>query len=666
MEAWEDPASQFRGAATALANTWSGMLSMMSDAWFQFRNLVMEGGVFDFIKAALAEFLEFIKQLKEEGRLQEWAQEMAIFVLEAISKMAQGVGILIDAWWGLRMLWDVIKIAFGHFALFVNKGILLMGEALLWVSEQFNEFIQNLGNMGQVLKFVPGFRMIGQAMVLASDSAKDMTKSWEESTKQAAFAVKFWNEIVEESSKELDVLAGQESAYKRVNAILDRITKRAAEFRQAAIDAADAPARVKPDLIPEAALEAQLRSAVTRGAQIAQTALQQLEITYDQGVVKFQEYWDKREQITNERFQKEIDVLNQLADRETDPTKKLKALDLAFAKEEEFFRATEALAQERLTAEAESERQILETKQLFSEQKLRLAETEAERTALMREQELIDLELRQEQEMQMLIDFHASQEEQTELHRLHELERDKVTNDQRVEASALSNQQINDSLGTLEGAFSDLYQVAGQESKEFFVGQKALAIAQTTISAVAAAQKAFEGVAGLGPVGLALATVQAAIALASGMARVALIRSQTLALGGKVKGYSPTSKSDNIPIQATAGEFMQPVRSVRHYGMGVMEAIRRRAIPKEILQDFALPSIRPNHKVAFQSGGAVAAGATTSGAGSAREEQPININNIIDPQMMDQYVATKPGQRNVMNVLSQNQFQLRQIVLGEQ
>lgn len=62
---------------------------------------------------------------------------------------------------------------------------------------------------------------------------------------------------------------------------------------------------------------------------------------------------------------------------------------------------------------------------------------------------------------------------------------------------------------------------------------------------------------------------------------------QYKAEGGTIDGYSPHEKADNIPIMATAGEYMQPVKSVQHYGVNVMEAIRERKIPKEALQGFA-------------------------------------------------------------------------------
>jgi len=54
--------------------------------------------------------------------------------------------------------------------------------------------------------------------------------------------------------------------------------------------------------------------------------------------------------------------------------------------------------------------------------------------------------------------------------------------------------------------------------------------------------------------------------------------------GGMVGGWSPHSKADNIPIMATAREFMQPVRAVNYYGADAMEALRRLSVPREELR----------------------------------------------------------------------------------
>lgn len=73
------------------------------------------------------------------------------------------------------------------------------------------------------------------------------------------------------------------------------------------------------------------------------------------------------------------------------------------------------------------------------------------------------------------------------------------------------------------------------------------------------------------------------------MAEEAGFRSVTkLAGGGSVPGQSPHPRADNIPIWATAGEFMQPVSTVNYYGVDVMEALRRQLIPRRFFTAIGL------------------------------------------------------------------------------
>lgn len=215
-------------------------------------------------------------------------------------------------------------------------------------------------------------------------------------------------------------------------------------------------------------------------------------------------------------------------------------------------------------------------------------------------------------------------------------------------------------IGKAGDAFKDMYDATGQKSKEFFYAWKAMQIAETIISTYTGAQKAYQAYADIPYVGPALGGVAAALAVAQGLARVALIRSQSLAVGGEVGGTSPTATADNIPAMLTAGEFVHPVKTVKHYGVGIMEAIRQRAIPKDALSRFSLGGLAPApSSLRFAQGGSIP---TVKQADRQTEQQPININNIIDPQVMEQYVASKPGERMIMNVMTKNQFQLRQIM----
>lgn len=73
-----------------------------------------------------------------------------------------------------------------------------------------------------------------------------------------------------------------------------------------------------------------------------------------------------------------------------------------------------------------------------------------------------------------------------------------------------------------------------------------------------------------------------------GVAAVGFRPVTRLAGGGPVPGQSPHPKADNVPIWATAGEFMQPVSTVNYYGVDVMEALRRQLIPRRFFTAIGL------------------------------------------------------------------------------
>jgi hypothetical protein len=78
-----------------------------------------------------------------------------------------------------------------------------------------------------------------------------------------------------------------------------------------------------------------------------------------------------------------------------------------------------------------------------------------------------------------------------------------------------------------------------------------------------------------------------------------------LADGGRIPGSSPTATADNIPIMATANEYMQPVAAVKYYGVQAMEAIRQRLIPRDFLRNFGAGGLIPRPAYALASGGSV-------------------------------------------------------------
>ena len=124
---------------------------------------------------------------------------------------------------------------------------------------------------------------------------------------------------------------------------------------------------------------------------------------------------------------------------------------------------------------------------------------------------------------------------------------------------------------------------------------------------------------------------------------------QSLAGGGGVHGVSPHPKADNIPIWATAGEFMQPVKSVRYYGTKFMEMIRTLQFPKELARIATLG----NFNIPTPIGNYLAEGGMPSG-GVAAPEVSLNVVNFVDKNLMGEYLSTVEGEKTMLNFLNVN------------
>jgi hypothetical protein len=96
----------------------------------------------------------------------------------------------------------------------------------------------------------------------------------------------------------------------------------------------------------------------------------------------------------------------------------------------------------------------------------------------------------------------------------------------------------------------DNFQVLGQQSKAAFAAWKAFSIVNAIIDTYTGAQKAFTSLAGIPIVGPALGTVAAAVAIAAGMARVNMIRSQQYQgrqFGGSIVANTPYMVGESGP-----------------------------------------------------------------------------------------------------------------------
>ena len=192
-----------------------------------------------------------------------------------------------------------------------------------------------------------------------------------------------------------------------------------------------------------------------------------------------------------------------------------------------------------------------------------------------------------------------------------------------------------------------VYESGLAQSKGVYQLYQALAIAEATISTYKAAQAAYaQGMEWGGPV---VGAIMAATAVAAGMARVAAIKSTPL------KGFDKGERADNVLIRATPGEYMLDRPTVRHYGVSALEALRRRSVPRELLEPFASPRLPASggKRTAYALGGEIGNGSLTEGD-KASGNEGLTVINVMDFQReFDRALASTRGRRVLINILGE-------------
>jgi len=212
-------------------------------------------------------------------------------------------------------------------------------------------------------------------------------------------------------------------------------------------------------------------------------------------------------------------------------------------------------------------------------------------------------------------------------------------------------------VANLNRLFDEALDIFKGHSKELIIAKKAAAIAQIVINTAVAITKAF---ADLGPVGGAIQAALLAGIAGMQIAKVVAQR-QEFKEGGEVIGPSGV---DAVPARLTAGEYVLPVRTVRHYGLAVMEGLRKNIIPREVFNNVLSNMPKPEYipKVHFATGGLAMPSATQEKTEDREDKAPINIVNLIDPKLFESYLASQEGERMILNVLHSNKNEVKEVL----
>ena len=233
-----------------------------------------------------------------------------------------------------------------------------------------------------------------------------------------------------------------------------------------------------------------------------------------------------------------------------------------------------------------------------------------------------------------------------------------MANNEKKVSMAQMNWQAQQA-GRLSDIFGDMYEMVDKKQKAWFYLQKAAAIAQIVISTRVAAMKVLDQLGIWGK-------IEAALIYAQGAMSIAKVTSTNLAKGGEVPGRSPHKRADNIPVNATAGEWVLPIDSVKMYGRRVMEGLRQRLIPPNLFDGYRLPvpayATSVPRRTGYAAGGAVEERRFRSVGKEAQKAPEINIVNVVDPTELDRYLSTSSGQNAILNVLSSRKEFIRRIL----
>lgn len=132
-EAFENGSTSLAGATAEMAKTWDGQISMMGDAWMQFKKRTVDSGLFDALKDQLARVRGFLDDNKA-----------------AIDKMAEALGNALAT--AVTALGDAIAFTVEHFDFFVT---LAKGFVAIKLASMINKVVPAMKALNIVMRANP-------------------------------------------------------------------------------------------------------------------------------------------------------------------------------------------------------------------------------------------------------------------------------------------------------------------------------------------------------------------------------------------------------------------------------------------------------------------------------------------------------------------------------
>jgi hypothetical protein len=171
MEMWQAPESRFRGATEKLAQGFDGIMSMIADKWFAFRNKLMDSGAFTGLKETFKAINAVLDKAFDSGKVDEWAARIGTAVVDvgrwiittiprALLLVLEGAHQVGKSFNGWSMLWSELRIQFAGFMEFLWSNLNRAREATTGLLEaanvggMFDEQIANSKRIGEEQRLI--------------------------------------------------------------------------------------------------------------------------------------------------------------------------------------------------------------------------------------------------------------------------------------------------------------------------------------------------------------------------------------------------------------------------------------------------------------------------------------------------------------------------------
>ena len=138
--------NRYDGASERAMASWDGMMSNLGDQWTRFQLMVMDAGLFDWMKGELNGLLDTLDQMAADGTLQIWATNLGNNILSVLKSIKwlgtgiyetwrdqvypflEGASILLGGWDVLG--WIALGLVFSRTLFGIHRGILMIARGL--------------------------------------------------------------------------------------------------------------------------------------------------------------------------------------------------------------------------------------------------------------------------------------------------------------------------------------------------------------------------------------------------------------------------------------------------------------------------------------------------------------------------------------------------------